>query len=477
MKKLLAVLTLGILSAHAEKIDIFQKNSGQKLQIVPDRITESNISFELLGKPYNVELSDLTDDSVERIKDYASKQIASLAKANKAVGHPLFDKSNLWDEKAGTIAKRLKWKLESLKATNSSYRVYPKADYKFLGARPYSIALYGGAEDVPERISIVYVNKGDYDAVSSGFGEDHFDQQEFDESKVLKELNKAIQADEETLEKTLTEALGKPSTLNFGERSDRRKVKRWDVGNQSFLLSAEKDEFVHLLIVPKEEADREGKIKHTKDSVIKEAQLKNIRKEENGDLWIDNIPMVNQGPKGYCAPASFERAMRYMEVPADMYLLATSATVLGGGTNTEKLAEDVRGIVLSKARRIKPLELRDKLSIQDLKSYLDKGVPVLWQMRSLDVYNATANKRTKQRKEVKDFDAWAKEIEEEAKELSSFLAEEDKHHICLIIGYNEKTNEFAVSDSWGPSYELRWVHADIAAGVTGTYRTGFVIDF
>ena len=36
--------------------------------------------------------------------------------------------------------------------------------------------------------------------------------------------------------------------------------------------------------------------------------------------------MVNQGPKGYCVPATFERVLRTMGIESDMYLLA----MLGG---------------------------------------------------------------------------------------------------------------------------------------------------
>jgi hypothetical protein len=32
----------------------------------------------------------------------------------------------------------------------------------------------------------------------------------------------------------------------------------------------------------------------------------------------------------------------------------------------------------------------------------------------------------------------------------------------MIVGYNEATNELAVSDSWGASYERRWVPAPVA---------------
>jgi hypothetical protein len=32
----------------------------------------------------------------------------------------------------------------------------------------------------------------------------------------------------------------------------------------------------------------------------------------------------------------------------------------------------------------------------------------------------------------------------------------------MIIGYNEATQEIAVSDSWGPSFERRWVPISVA---------------
>jgi len=33
-------------------------------------------------------------------------------------------------------------------------------------------------------------------------------------------------------------------------------------------------------------------------------------------------------------------------------------------------------------------------------------------------------------------------------------------HICLIVGYNKKTKEVAISDSWGPRFMQRWVSID-----------------
>jgi hypothetical protein len=159
--------------------------------------------------------------------------------------------------------------------------------------------------------------------------------------------------------------------------------------------------------------------------------------------------------------------MRYMNVPADMYLLATAATSAEGGTNTSKLSEDCKRIVRSKARRIKELELQEDFEIKELKKFIDKGVPVLWQMCSLKQYNDIANERSAAREEVTDFAKWSTEISAEATQYAPI--------ICMVIGYNEATNEVAVSDSWGPRYEIRWVHVDIAKAVTS--RGGFAIDF
>ncbi len=475
MKKILLTLASGFLFTQAYALQITQKASGKALEVTPSNVTETEVTFLLNGKSYTVPLDSLTAESVSALQASAKAESeVSFTKINEAIGHNLFGESDLWDEKAAEIAGRLNWKKESLKESNSSYRKYPQADYRFLGARPYSVTIYGGPDDTPEHLSLVFANKGDFNS-TVGSGADHFKKAEGE--KVELDLNDAIKIDETALETTLTAALGEPVEQYYGEKEAKRKVQRWDIGGQSFLMSAEKGEYVHLLVVRTENADAEGKVKFIKDAVVKASHLKNVRQDDNGDVWIDNIPMVNQGPKGYCAPATFERAMRYMNVPADMYLLATAATTAGGGTNTQLLAKDAKRIVRSKARRIKDISLGSGLKIRDVKSYIDEGVPVLWQMRSLKAYNKIANERTKERTSITDFEAWAETIQNEADETVGQLRREDNHHICLIIGYNEETNELAVSDSWGPQYELRWVHTEIAAAVTSTQSGGFVIDF
>ena len=281
------------------------------------------------GASFDLPASRLTPDSIERIKAYlasapltsatpAAAPVEGGASLNELVGHELFGSNGaIWQENAAEVAKRLDLKVESEKQNSSSYRLYTKPEYQFLGAHPYCVTLYGGEGAKPESFSLVFANKGDFGS-QLGSGEDHFKIMHPDKEPPG-DLNEAIEFDAEIIAENLTKGLGEAREQYYGEKEDKRKVKRWDIGDHAFLLSSLEDEYASLLIVPTSNADAEGKVEFVVDSDFKKIQIKNVKTEENGDVWIDNIPMVDQGPKGYCAPATFERAMRYMLVPADMY--------------------------------------------------------------------------------------------------------------------------------------------------------------
>ena len=463
--------------ARAELVEITQKKSQKVIKVEVVKLTDSKLTFKLKsGKQFTVDIDTLTGDSVSLIRATIDAQ-AKLRKGesaaiNKAIGHELFEGRSLWNEAAEEVASRLNWPRESSTTQSSSFRYYTAKDYQFLGAHPYCATLYGGEGGTTTHLSIVFANKGDFGS-TVGSGEDHFDSEGQDEDHA-KSLDEAITLDAKRITESLTESLGEPKKQYYGEKEDRRKVSRWDHGDHSILLSKVDDEYTSLLIVAKSNADLAGKVDFVKDSDLRVIVAKNVVKEDNGDVLIKNIPMVDQGPKGYCAPATFERAMRYMLVPADMYLLATAATTQEG-TNTRKLAESCKRIVRSKARRIKDLDLKNDLKVKLVKKHINKGVPILWQMRSLKSYNKLVNTRTREREKVTDYEAWKETVTAEAEELAPRLENNmSNHHICMIIGYNEETNEIAVSDSWGERYELRWVHIDLAKAVTNP--GGFVID-
>jgi hypothetical protein len=263
----------------------------------------------------------------------------SFEEVNKILGNPLFADYSLWDDDPSSVASRLRWPRESFTENSQSFRLYAPSSYKFASVRPYSAALYGGRSAITSA-SLVFANKGDCFA-SVGAGEEHFKEGEV--TKDPKVLESWIERDEDLIIKKMESLLGKARRQNYGQGSAKRKVSRWDWSGHSFLLSVAAGDFVSLSVETIEHANARGKAKKVADMHIRRVHRANVEKRGNGDVVIGNIPMVDQGPKGYCVPATFERCMRYMEVPADMYLLAmVGSTGLGGGTHTPTLVESVK---------------------------------------------------------------------------------------------------------------------------------------
>ncbi len=389
---------------------------------------------------------------------------------NAACGVPLFADDNLWDDDAETVARRLGWPRESQTSLDSSYRLYPDASARFLGARPYSQVLYG-EEGRVSALSLVFANKGDAIATVIGVPENRDLRQRRADLRANK---KAIEADEATLGEALRALFGEPVTARFGQGSRTREtVERWDSQGHAFLLSAPRGEYVTLRILPSASADSGGKSR-LPDAVIRERAASRVERRSNGDVVITDLPMVDQGPKGYCVPATWERVMRWMGVPADMYVLAMAGnTDAGGGTSGRDIMWGARDAVTRAGRRLDSPSLKPVPSA--VAKFIDRGLPVMWGMFSTPEFNAAVNERRPLRRGMTDPAAWS-DLLKPAREAADRLQKDpEAAHLCMIIGYNEHTGELAVSDSYGPGYEERWVTAEEAeAASQGRF---YVIDF
>ena len=380
---------------------------------------------------------------------------------NVACGAPLFANDNLWDDEADAVAKRLKLVEESRTSDQSSFRSYPPADTRFLGARPYSESLLADGGK-PSGLSMVFANKGDAVERVTGTLENS---QVAERRSDLRGNRKAIDADAETLEAALTGLFGEPLTARLGEgRETREKVLRWDWKSHAFLVAAPRGEYVALRVLPSEVADGGGKSR-VPDAELKERLAARVERRTNGDVILRDMPMVNQGPKGYCVPATWERAMRYMGIPADMYVLAMAGgTRAGGGTSGDDIAWAVRDAVTGAGRRMESPAV--ELSPDGVAGFIDKGLPVMWGMFSTDEFNAAADERLRRRKDMGDPASWSAGLEEARKDAKKWRKDRESGHICMIIGYNKQTGELAVSDSRGPQFAERWITAEEAEAVS-----------
>jgi hypothetical protein len=220
-----------------------------------------------------------------------------------------------------------------------------------------------------------------------------------------------------------------------------------------------------------------------------------VEDKESGDVFIDNVPMVDQGSKGYCAVASAERVMRYYGLEIDQHQMAQMAeSTAGGGTSPDKMTEALKSV----AGRLK-VHMRTHEEIEDYDDFekMVKG------------YNRVAKRNKKQEipmdsgfylsytgcyqrfdadslreSRMRDFKGFFKTVQEKIDEgvpilWSLFLGvypeenipQPSGGHMRLIIGYNVAKNEIIYSDSWGAGHEKKRMNAEQAYAMTTGVRT------
>lgn len=449
-------LTLGPAFAQPPELRTFTNAQGKTVQAKLAGVSGANVTLETAnGQKYSFAIASLSAADQQYIKANSFKSgndKLDPAAVNEIVGQPLFGDVILWDSSAEERAKKLKIPPESKTKSTSSYRSYTKDDYMMFGAHPFSVAMYAENDKITG-LSLVFANKGDLFS-SKGGGEMHFDK-DTPPAEAEKIVKKAMDKDLAAISETLTKKLGAPKKERFGEKAGRMNMQRWDWRGHAILLAEAEGVYVGVQIVTTAFADAGGKEEGTGDKVIRARVLANLEKRENGDVVVGDLPMVDQGPKGYCVPATAERAMRYLGIPADMYILANAGqSGFGGGTSVEMLLEGMAPQIRSKRRSFDAWNGEFKL--KELAKYIDKGVPVMWTLFSTDKFNDTANQRTKDRKGVTNWASWKTKVTEESA-TNRLPKDKTTGHVVLIIGYNKDTNEIAFSDSWGERYKERWI--------------------
>lgn len=189
--------------------------------------------------------------------------------------------------------------------------------------------------------------------------------------------------------------------------------------------------------------------------------VENVTKTAEGDVYIKNVPMVDQGPKGYCVAASCQRLFEYYQLPADQHefaqLFGTTAT---GGTSSREMEAALDKVDSRFKTRFKPLyntamkydrngkPLTSAKLLDLVKDHASRGVPLLWALE-IGIMPETPP------------------LGGAAQGNSGLGAQQIRGgHMRLIIGCNEKSGEVLFSDSWGSGHELKRMSMDGAAQVT-----------
>ena len=412
------------------------------------------------------------DDDLPNFNAPVDNSPLNVDKVNRAFGITLFKDPSLWKEDDIFVAKRLDWPEESRTHTESSYRLYPtdKSPLTILGARAYSCVLYA-SKGYPTEVSIVFANEGDYewdqkfaaeakDKLKSSDDATAADDVASIKQDVHDNFEKALKQDAQTITDALTGLFGDPSHQGFGGGAEtREQVKRWDWQGHAFLLSNVPDTYVALRIVPTEVADNYGTGGGIDRDDLKATLLQRVARAESGDVVVTDIPMVDQGPKGYCVPATWERYLRFLGIPADMYVLAMAAgSSSEQGTDLDAMTANVDSLVGEYHRKIDTIT--GDLDLDTIAKNIDMGLPIMWSCTIHGPFEKAISARMDDRSQVTDWGAWAAQLAAgDDKEIAQEITGEPSlgGHQRMIIGYNAKTNEIAISDSWSKAFAIRWM--------------------
>ena len=260
-------------------------------------------------------------------------------------------------------------------------------------------------------------------------------------------------------------------------------------------------EFISLKVAPSKKdqslleavAEREQRVTATRETLLENV----IKDESTGDVYIKNVPMVDQGSKGYCAVASAERVLRYYGLDVDQHEMAQiSGASAGGGTDPQEMGAALKKV----AGRLKVhLRVHEEMKDQEDLVRLIKDYDRLAKKNGKHVFDLPkrvylnfvgcyqrfdAESLKSARLKGTDYTKFQEHVKESIDAgipvlWSLFLGvfpekqilQPSGGHMRLIIGYNMKTEELIYSDSWGAGHEKKRMKMDEGYAMTTGVRT------
>lgn len=253
-------------------------------------------------------------------------------------------------------------------------------------------------------------------------------------------------------------------------------------------------QFLKLLIRAKG-ADEKTRA-NAKDNYKRMNELLTNLKTTDTMAIVQNVPMVDQGEKGYCVAASFARLLQYYGRDADQHEVAQSAgTSASGGTSLKQFDEAIDKLKLrynlTADNRVFEFnygafrKLCGEYNKEAKKMKADElpaGTEQTYSMKAFNpsllrsVYATRANIKKFKRAVKSNIDKgipllWTVELGIFPEDGQS-TPQDGGHHMRLIIGYefsekeDLKTDKLIFSDSWGRGHEAKTMRLDDAMCIT-----------
>lgn len=219
----------------------------------------------------------------------------------------------------------------------------------------------------------------------------------------------------------------------------------------------------------------------------------NVTKETSGDIVIKTVPMVDQGPKGYCVVATAERVFKYLGLNVDQHEMAAIAnSSSSGGTNPMEMVDALNKLTGRLKVHIRELQGWNYAEFNKLITDYNRAAKknkkreiIIAGMRGINIgeiyasFDADSLKESRAAPSKGAYTKFQREVTDTINrgvplmwsvQLGLYPENEIPQakggHMRLIIGYNLKTSEILYSDSWGADHALKRMPMDNACAMT-----------
>lgn len=194
----------------------------------------------------------------------------------------------------------------------------------------------------------------------------------------------------------------------------------------------------------------------------------NVTQEDDGTVWLKNIPMVDQGEKGYCVPATVSRVLAYYGMDGvDQHAMAALCKSGFGGTTMPQMRAALQDLGRAFHFRVRTMEdctIPEMIGLYNKEAKKRKAMQLTPQSVYFFSFDADIMRFARMRNASK-VKKWKAEIKKSIDEgvpilwcvmLGIFkeqgLPQSNGGHMRLIIGYNEENETIIYSDSWGAAH-------------------------
>jgi len=342
---------------------------------------------------------------------------------------PLWQDSLLWDDDARSVARRL----DLAGAENEGaafYRQGFNGKRSCLGAPLFSIDLYT-QDGKAQRLVLGFVNTADLASLGVGVTQADF-------QRVQKEQRQLIS---QKLSGRLGAGIEKSGTWHWNWLGHLLKLQETST---ALVLTIEKGSYSPI-------ASESQRMVESGYQPFDPAGR--VQRRSNGDVVITKIPPISQGDRNYCVPASWEKNLRYFGLALNVYDLAESGGTQVQGTQYRRFASRVGQEIGQMGFQLDyPRHSPDNLT--ELARHIDQGLPVVWAM------------------DAQLLPEWVRQSRSRRSQLPDSPPRtpgpEKAYHALLIIGYNARFKEVALSDStelghstpeiWASAEEIKLCH-------------------